>query len=743
MGNARIMCLQDAGRSVNSSKRLRRRASVLVSGLLLLVVLAPFSSASFAGEDSIGPVSADQTLWSIASQNRPDPSVTVYQYMLALVEANPHAFAANNVNLLREGVILQLPDVEFATRTSAEDARRQVDEQMQWYANLSRQELLEILRSAPAAPPPPSQDAMADVQDTPREVPTAPVIAPEQRPEPEVMEPTVPESERPEPEVMEPTVPEPERPEIDDWAVPSVPSEPEAINDIDDQPLRPDAAPEASGIGDDAEARILATTPDQTEPGELVEDLRDEAVPDPVLPETEATEWAVEPQPEPAEPAVVEPRPAPTPAATPLPQTAPTTFWPDLSWLFWLAIIVVTLLLVVVLTWWRRRSAQRLVDEPAESDGLADLDEARFPTAAAAGGAEKQSGSDADPGVAADDQTEQPVESSSAASRAGDSSWSGLEAAVIASGPVPVGDTDPDPDPRGDADADNHADTDTGMTEDAPPTRSVDSDVMGEKQAPLSELDADKKRADEDESSANFPVDELGWFEDESFSSDVSEDENLSVAVDPSASGPAETAAEETGLEDIDLSSFRDRDDALADSADAQSDDDLLEDIDLAELRDSDDEEPPETSQPNVTDDGPLLDLDLLRDSEPEPSTPSDQAPEQLPDLDWQPEPEPDAEPVSGAGGEPEELLDLDLDLEPESQLEPATEPQPEPGAAAETDSASATLDDQEAEVMLDLARLTADAGDTDYAREVLDEIIESGSEDMVRRARELKDSLD
>ena len=59
-----------------------------------------------------GPVRRTDTLWSIAARVRPDDSVSVHRMMLALLEANPEAFATRNVNALYAGTVLRIPTRE-------------------------------------------------------------------------------------------------------------------------------------------------------------------------------------------------------------------------------------------------------------------------------------------------------------------------------------------------------------------------------------------------------------------------------------------------------------------------------------------------------------------------------------------------------------------------------------------------------------------------------------------------------
>ena len=56
-------------------------------------------------------VQKSQTLWSIAEAIRPDSSIGVSQMMLALQQANPDAFSNNNINGLKSGYVLRIPDL--------------------------------------------------------------------------------------------------------------------------------------------------------------------------------------------------------------------------------------------------------------------------------------------------------------------------------------------------------------------------------------------------------------------------------------------------------------------------------------------------------------------------------------------------------------------------------------------------------------------------------------------------------
>ena len=58
---------------------------------------------------SYGPVRSNETLWGIAERVRP-AGVSVHQMMVALYRANPAAFLNGNINLLKKGSVLRIPE---------------------------------------------------------------------------------------------------------------------------------------------------------------------------------------------------------------------------------------------------------------------------------------------------------------------------------------------------------------------------------------------------------------------------------------------------------------------------------------------------------------------------------------------------------------------------------------------------------------------------------------------------------
>ncbi|MEO2183620.1 MAG: FimV/HubP family polar landmark protein, partial [bacterium] len=72
-------------------------------------------------DEEYGLTGPGDTLWSIATKVRPNDRISVQQTMLALQRANPEAFINNNINLLKAGHVLRIPDEsEIYAETSAE-----------------------------------------------------------------------------------------------------------------------------------------------------------------------------------------------------------------------------------------------------------------------------------------------------------------------------------------------------------------------------------------------------------------------------------------------------------------------------------------------------------------------------------------------------------------------------------------------------------------------------------------------
>jgi pilus assembly protein FimV len=89
-------------------------------------------SARGASAGAVSVRSGD-TLYGIA-QSRAVPDATIYQMLVALWRANPQAFIQNNMNLVKAGVTLTVPDAATVRAIDPAEARRIFIEQAEAYA---------------------------------------------------------------------------------------------------------------------------------------------------------------------------------------------------------------------------------------------------------------------------------------------------------------------------------------------------------------------------------------------------------------------------------------------------------------------------------------------------------------------------------------------------------------------------------------------------------------------------------
>ena len=82
--------------------------------------------------NTYGKVRREEALWGIAVKLRPDADISIQQMMIALLRANPEAFTDNNINNLKAGSTLTVPDREailaLSTNQARAEATRQYDE---------------------------------------------------------------------------------------------------------------------------------------------------------------------------------------------------------------------------------------------------------------------------------------------------------------------------------------------------------------------------------------------------------------------------------------------------------------------------------------------------------------------------------------------------------------------------------------------------------------------------------------
>ncbi|MHB1199812.1 MAG: FimV/HubP family polar landmark protein [Polaromonas sp.] len=91
------------------------------------VASTPSPGASIAGKPSVGnkqvTVKTGDTAGQIAAQNKPS-SVSLDQMLLALLTSNPDAFIGGNVNRVKSGAVLDIPDEQAASAVSSSEANQ-------------------------------------------------------------------------------------------------------------------------------------------------------------------------------------------------------------------------------------------------------------------------------------------------------------------------------------------------------------------------------------------------------------------------------------------------------------------------------------------------------------------------------------------------------------------------------------------------------------------------------------------
>jgi pilus assembly protein FimV len=95
----------------------------------------PTPNVNYTGGD-YGPTEGSDTLWSIASKMRPDNSTSVNQMMLALLQANPEAFINQNINNLKRGQILRMPNESEMNSLSNAEALSEAQSQHSTWGNI-------------------------------------------------------------------------------------------------------------------------------------------------------------------------------------------------------------------------------------------------------------------------------------------------------------------------------------------------------------------------------------------------------------------------------------------------------------------------------------------------------------------------------------------------------------------------------------------------------------------------------
>lgn len=190
----------------------------------------PAAAAAPAG--TYGPVQGRETLWSIASRLRADPSISMDQVLLAIYTANPKAFDGG-INGLRKGSVLEVPSADAQRAVSAAAARSKVAELRGQPltprpAKVRPEPKPAPVETAPAATPAPVPEKKTEVVPPaakPAPKPAAPAPAP--APEPEIL--TPPPAAEPAPAAVTPPAPEPAETTAAEEIPAEVPAESEPV----------------------------------------------------------------------------------------------------------------------------------------------------------------------------------------------------------------------------------------------------------------------------------------------------------------------------------------------------------------------------------------------------------------------------------------------------------------------------------------------------------------------------------
>ncbi len=98
-------------------------------------------------------VKGGDTLWKIAVRTELE-STTVQQRMVAIHAANPSAFVKGNVNLLKKGAVLRLPELASVKSINQQQASQAVSEQARaWNEEQQQSAVRELIGDVPAATP--------------------------------------------------------------------------------------------------------------------------------------------------------------------------------------------------------------------------------------------------------------------------------------------------------------------------------------------------------------------------------------------------------------------------------------------------------------------------------------------------------------------------------------------------------------------------------------------------------------
>ena len=129
-------------------------------------------AAAVTGEAAAtASVQSHDTLWALAMRYRPDSSVSAQQMMLALLRANPDGFPTGNVNVLKQGAVLRIPNAAEINELSRAEAAAEIQRQTSAWQDYRQ---AAAARPAPQAAAPAALPASEDLLPEPATAPPAP-----------------------------------------------------------------------------------------------------------------------------------------------------------------------------------------------------------------------------------------------------------------------------------------------------------------------------------------------------------------------------------------------------------------------------------------------------------------------------------------------------------------------------------------------------------------------------------------
>ena len=133
--------------------------------LALALACGPALAAPASGGDTPSPAGTvqvqDGDMASVLAFRLKPRGATIEQMMVALLRHNPEAFIQGNVNLLRNGAVLRMPEAEEVFRTPAPEARDTVQRHHQNFLT----DLEKSVTSSPATATPPTAGVSAPQPD--------------------------------------------------------------------------------------------------------------------------------------------------------------------------------------------------------------------------------------------------------------------------------------------------------------------------------------------------------------------------------------------------------------------------------------------------------------------------------------------------------------------------------------------------------------------------------------------------